>query len=200
MQTVRPSHDFDLRRAKFLLGVAYRNVGRFAQARDALAWALRDYESHEPADRPVVLEAQEQWGRLLLDHPRSAEDSAAARAALGRVIAAGGRTAAYTTALAEAHADLARDWLRLGKTADAGREMTAAESALRRIKAEYDVRIADELLLLKGEILAAQGRLPEARAAAADAMRAGELHDSPQSPQISRAQLLIASLGPPSAT
>jgi len=76
--TARPRHDYDLRRLQSILGDAYDAAGRIDAARAALQWALRDYDAHEPRDRPAVLEARERWGRFLIEHPRGAEGDAAA--------------------------------------------------------------------------------------------------------------------------
>ena len=64
--TARPRHDYDLRRLQSILGDAYGAAGRIDAARAALQWALRDYDAHEPRDRPAVLEALERWGRFLI--------------------------------------------------------------------------------------------------------------------------------------
>jgi eukaryotic-like serine/threonine-protein kinase len=147
--TARPRHDYDRRHAQLLLGTAYEGVGRVDEARDALQWALRDYEAHEPVDRPGVLEARVRWGSFLLQHPRGADDQAAAQAALGRVIADAGAAGRYTPAVAEAHMSLARLALRAGRVADARREVDAAEQALKEMRATYDVRLRDQLSQLK---------------------------------------------------
>ena len=148
------------------LAVIYSNHGdalsKIDAARAALQWALRDYDAHEPRDRPAVLEARERWGRFLIEHPRGAEDDAAAHEALHRVLADAQAAARYTAA-ARAHADLAQLALHRGDAAAAVDEVDIAARALREIQSDYDVRIDDELLLIKSEALAAPRRLPEAR-------------------------------------
>ena len=192
--TVRPRHDYDLRHVRLLLGNAYDGAGRIDEARDALQWVLSDYESNEPNGRPGVVESRERWARFLLDHPHGGDDLAVARAALSRVLTDGIAVAPYTTALAEAHADLARMALNEGHAEAALSELNAAESALSRVKSVYDVRVADDLVLLNSEILTALRRLPEARAAAALALQLARRHDSPQSLRVSRANAHFAKL------
>jgi serine/threonine protein kinase/tetratricopeptide (TPR) repeat protein len=192
--TVRPRHDYDLRHAHLLLGDAYDGAGRIDEARQALQWALHDYESSEPHSRPSVVESRERWARFLLDHPRTLADASAARTELNRVLVDAIAAAPYTTALAEAHADLARMALNDGHAAAALSELSAAETALSRVKSVYDVRIADDLLLQKSEVLTALRRLPEARAAAALALQSAQRHDSAQSPRVSRASAQLAKL------
>jgi serine/threonine protein kinase/tetratricopeptide (TPR) repeat protein len=196
----RPRHDYDQRRVRQQLGDAYEGAGRIDEAREALQSALRDYESNEPNARPGVVESRERWARFLLEHPRGSDDLAAARTALNDVLADGIAVAPYTTALALAHADLAGIALNDGHAAAALRELTASESALGRVKSVYDVRIADDLVLLRSQILAALHRLPEARAAAALAMQSAQRHNSAQSARLSRANALVAKLAGSSAS
>ena len=192
--TVRPRHEYDVRRAHRLLGEAYDAVGRHEEARASLQLALGDYDAHEPHDRPEVLEVRERWAHVLLEYPRDDADMAAARDSLERVLTEGAAAAPHTAALALAHEDLAQMALNSGQASAALQELQRAESALGRITAVYDVRIADDILLLRAEALAALRRLPEARAAATQALLLTRSHDAAQSARVSRASSLVARL------
>lgn len=193
--TARPRHDYDLRETQLWLGNAYEAVGRTDDARQALQWSLHDFETNQPANRPGVLEARERWARFLLDHPRSEEDTAVAYANLKRVLADGAATSAYTVALVQAHADLARAALHGGQAAAALAEFEAAEHELSQVRCVHDVRIADDLELLHSSILAAMQRLPEAREAASLALKLAQRHDAGDSERVRRASAQLASLG-----
>lgn len=190
----RPRHDYDLRRLQSLLGNAYEEVARIDDARTALQWALQDYDTHESHGRPGVLEARERWARFLIDHPRGAGDAASANEALRQVLVDARAAAAYTVAVARTHADLARQALKSGHAADALKEANAADAALRQVRSVHDVRIEDEVMLVKSEALAAQQRLTEARSTAALALASALRHGGPQGAGVRRARTLLSRL------
>jgi serine/threonine protein kinase/tetratricopeptide (TPR) repeat protein len=194
VMTVRPLHDFDLRHLQMLLADAYEQIGRLDAARSSLQWALEDYEAHEPRGRPSVLEAQERWARFLIDHPRDPTDLDAAGKVLGRVVEDAQPVSRYTVARARAHIDLARLALADSRP-DAGLlESDAAATALRDVQSVHDVRIEDDVVLVRAEALARLHRLPEARACATAALTAALRHDGPRSVGMLRAQALVGRL------
>ncbi len=193
----RPRHDFDVRSAEELLGDAYDAVGRTDDARSSLQAALEDYAAHEPGSRPAALEARERWARFLIDHPRGAQDEADARATLSGLLKDAASSARYTAAPARAQADLAKLELRRADAAAAFQRIQFAEAALRDIQAVYDVRVAEEILLMRAEVLVALQRIPEARAAAGQALAQALRHGPAQGANSLRARAILARLPTP---
>jgi tetratricopeptide (TPR) repeat protein len=193
--TERPQHDYDLRQLQLRLGDAYEQSGRIDAARASLQTALQDYETHEAHGRPSVVEAQERWARFLLDHPREAADVDTAVGVLQAVLADARQFGAFTVAPARAHVDLARVALNRSQPGVALRETELAAGALREVRSLYDVRVEDELLLVKSEALAALNHVADARAGAASALASALQHDGPSSLDLGRAQALLRRLG-----
>ncbi len=193
--TERPQHDYDLRHLQLLLGDAYEQTGRIDAARSSLQSAVEDYETHEPHGRPSVLEAQERWARFLIDHPRDGTDLETAARVLHRVLVDAQPVGAFTVAPARAHVDLAQLALKQKRSDDALYETELAADVLRQVRSVYDVRLEDQLMLVKSEALAALEHLPEARSGAASALASALRHDAPGSTDIRRAQALVQRLG-----
>jgi tetratricopeptide (TPR) repeat protein len=193
--TERPQHDYDLRHLRLRLGDAYEQTGWIDSARSSLQSAVQDYETHEPRGRPSVVEAQERWARFLIEHPREATDVETSVGLLQNVLADAQEFGAFTVAPARAHIDLARVELHRNQPDHALLETELAESALRKVRSLYDVRIKDDLLLIKSEALAALNHVSDARSGAASALASALQHDGPRSPYLRRAQALLRRLG-----
>ena len=193
--TEHPQHDYDLRYLQLRLGEAYEQTDQIDAARASLQSAFQEYESHEPRGRPSVLEAQERWARFLIDHPRDAKDLETAVEVLHGVLIDAQRYGTFTVAAARAHIDLAQLALNRNRADDALGEVELAASALKEIRSLFDVRIKDELLLIKSEALAALNRLAEARSGAASALASAIGHDGPHSADVRRAQAVARQIG-----
>ena len=183
-----PQHDYDLRHLQLLLGDAYDQTARIDAARSSLLSADHDYETHEPHGHPAVVEARERWARFLIDHPRDATDLETAARVLHGVLVDAQPVGTYTVAAARAHVDLAQLALNRNRSDEALYETQLAADALRQVRSLYDVRLEDEVMLIKSEVLAALGHLPEARSGAASALASALRHDAPRSTDIRRAQ------------
>jgi len=192
--TIRPQHDYDLRQLQLLLGAAYEQTDRIDAARASLQAAVQDYEAHEPRGRPALLEAQEHWARFLIDHPQDAAEPDTAARLLQGVLVDAGPFGAFTVAVARARIDLARLALNRHRSGDALEEAERAADALRQVRSLHDVRLEDELTLVRSEALAALDRPDEARAGAAAALAAALRHDGPHSTDLHRAQALVRRL------
>ncbi len=192
--TERPQHDYDLRQLRLLLGDAYEQTGRIDVARSSLESAFKEYVMREPPGRPSVVEAQERWARFLIDHPRDAADLETAARVLHEVLVDAQAFGIFTVAAARAHLDLAQSALNLNRPDDALHETELAANALRQVRSLYDVRLEDELILIKSEALAALNHLPEARSGAATALASALRHDAPRSIAIRRVQALVRRL------
>jgi tetratricopeptide (TPR) repeat protein len=195
VRTERPQHDYDLRRLQLRLGDAYEQTGQIDAARSSLQSALQDYEAHEAHGRPSVVEAQERWARFLIDHPREGTDPETSDRVLQGVLVGARQFGTFTVAEARAHIDLARLALNRDQPDHALQETELADRALREVQSLYDVRIEDDLLLIKSEALAALNDASDARAGAAAALASALRHDGPHSTDLSRAQALVRRFG-----
>jgi tetratricopeptide (TPR) repeat protein len=192
--TEHPQHDYDLRHLQLLLGDAYEQTGRIDSARASLQSAVQDYETHEPHGRPSVVEAEERWARFLIDHPRDATDLDMAPRVLRGVLVDAQPVGTFTVAAARAHLDLAQLALKRNRSDDALYETELAADALRQVRSLYDVRLEDEVMLIKSEALAALGHLPDARSGAVSALASALRHDAARSSDLRRAQALVRRL------
>jgi hypothetical protein len=62
------------------------------------------------------------------------------------------------------------------------------------IISEYDVRLRADIMLVRAQVLAAEGLATEARTLATRALTAMERSDSSQSPRLTQARTLLATL------
>jgi serine/threonine-protein kinase len=186
-----PPEENMVRRLQGLLGAAYDQAGRTQDARAMLKIA-RDAWLRDGIPGTVdTLAAQERWAGFLLDEG----ERAAAAAEFGAVLAAAHGAASAPVALAAA--GLARIALGAGRTEDAERLSARAMSTMAAIISEYDVRLRADIMLVRAQVLAAEGLATEARTLATRALTAMERSDSSQSPRLTQARTLLATLRSP---
>jgi serine/threonine-protein kinase len=171
-----PRDDFDLRVVRWRLGDALDRVGRTAEARTALAWALADGIAHVKPDRQPLLAIRERWGRFLLDHG----DAAGGVVQFDEVVRQG-RDRRWTH-VALAHAGLARVALERHDAAAALRESATALDLWDHRQGFYDVRMGPYLQRIRADALAAVGRRDEGQRLEDAAWAASEKFDAPESP------------------
>ncbi len=160
--TERPMREADLRSLHISLGDAYDRAGRTDEARATLSAATQEYLAREPRDSPTALAARERWARFNLEHATAASARQAARADLEQIIADVGAHGTDTSAVALAHADLARLAIDQSDLATAGTEAQLAQRALDAVRALHDVRDQSYVWRVRSEVAARQGDEPAA--------------------------------------
>jgi hypothetical protein len=189
-ETLLHGHDEqNLRRTRVLLGDAYDQAGRTADARAVLESARADWLAYGPAGGTGALGARERWARFLAAHG----EGASARAEFTAVVAAAHGQPMAASALAQA--GLARLALAAGAVGEADAASQSALRTLADVTLEYDVRAWVWVRLARAECLAATGRAPEARALAQGALADALAWDAPQSGQVAAARALVARIG-----
>jgi tetratricopeptide (TPR) repeat protein len=188
-ETRRHSRDEpNVRRTEGFLGDAYDQVGRTVEARSMLKAARDEFLRDGSPDAKFTLAAQERWGWFLLDHG----EPAAAAGEFNAVLAAAHGMASVQAAMAAA--GLARIALAAGSLASAESWSTRAMSLLAATTGDYNVRLRADIWMVRAQVLAAAGRLGEARALAGRAVAASEHTDFPESVRLAHAKALLASL------
>ena len=175
----------DLRRLRLVLGNAYDQLGRVADARRTLQAAADEFAAVEPADKQTAMAARERWGRFLMargqfdaaqtqfdsvlaqDHGRHLAHTALAQAGLGAVALARGQTAQAL----ELSADAWRQWL--------------------AVRGFRDVRMGPYLRRMHARALLAAGDVAAARATAQAALGESLRYDAPEAASISEARALL---------
>jgi len=171
-----PRDDFDLRLVRMRLGDALDRLGRTAEARAKLSWALGDYIAHEKPERQQTLAARERWGRFLLDQG----DTAAATAQFDEIVRqARDRKLSH---IALAHGDLARAALTHKDVDTALVESALALELWEHREGFYDVRMGPYLQRIRADALGKAGKLDEAQRLEDVAWAASEKFDAPESP------------------
>jgi serine/threonine protein kinase/tetratricopeptide (TPR) repeat protein len=179
--TERPKREFDLRMLLATLGDAYDRAGRTEEARDTLSAAVQEYLSREPHDSPEGLAARERLARFNLDHATDASARNAARAELIAIIADAGQHSADTSAVALAHADLARLAAEQKDFTTAASELELSQRALDTVRALHDVRDQSYIWRARSEIATLQGDEPAARRWRKLVTEANQHYDAPSS-------------------
>jgi serine/threonine-protein kinase len=168
-----------------VLGDAYDQVGRTAEARGLLLASRDEWIRFGVAHGPATLGARERWARFLLDHGEGTAAAAEFRAVLALAegpLAPASLAASGLARIALAHHDLA--------VADS---MSArATDILGSATLQYDVRARVDVWRTRAEVLLAVGRIAEARAWAQKAVSAAEAFDAPASPRLARARMTAA--------
>jgi serine/threonine-protein kinase len=179
-------HDeVNLRRTEQQLGDAYDQVGRTAEARAMLKAARDEFLQYGNPGGEMTLNAEERWGRFLLDHG----DSTGAAHEFGAILQqAGGKPCA---AAAMALAGLARIALASGDLASADRRSADAMAKMAASTTSYDVRLRVDTALVRAQVLLALGRRDEARTLAAEAVENAKLWYAPGAAQIGRAVAVL---------
>jgi serine/threonine protein kinase/tetratricopeptide (TPR) repeat protein len=155
--TERPMRDFDLRKLRIALGDAYDRAGRIDEAREIMSLAVQEFIAREPANSPDALEARERWARFNLDHQSEAGAQTAESSDLAKVIADAGARAADTSAVALAHADLARLAVARGDAGAAASESESSQRALDAVRALHDVRNQTYIWRVRSQVAAFRG-------------------------------------------
>lgn len=138
--TDRPIREFDLRMVREALGVAYDRAGRTDEARENLTAAAQEYLSREPHNSPDGLKARERLARFNIDHPGDLTERTAIRADLNQIVVDAGARAIDTSAVALAHADLARLAAEQSDLTTAAAELESSQRSLDAVRALHDVR------------------------------------------------------------
>jgi hypothetical protein len=182
---LHPKDESNLRVAQGLLGDAYDQAGRTAEARALLQEARDAWVRYGVPAAPLTLGARERWARFLLDH----NEQGAARAECEDIlrVAAG----AASAPAARAQADLARVALAQGDAAAAGRLSAQALQTIDAVRTGYDMRARIDLRLTRAEILLAEARKPEAAALASGALSEARGTDFPTSARLARALAMV---------
>lgn len=170
----------DLRQLRGVLGDAYDRAGRTADAARMLESAYDETMAQGAADSPQVLAIRERWGRFRLDQG----DTGTAQAQFAQVLAqAQGRT---LSAVALAHAGMARLALARGDADAALAASTRALALWDRVTGLYDVRTGVRLRRIHADVLAARGDTAAAQRIEDAAARDSARYDAPASPTRSR--------------
>ena len=173
-------YEFDLRRVRRQIGDALDRLGRFDEARQALAWALADAQAHDQPASQELASTRERWARFQLDRG----DLPGAQASFAKVIAQAGRKTWVQVALAQA--GQARAALAQG---DGPAALALSESALLRWgqrSGRFDIRMQAYLWRVRAVVLDRLGRPEEARALRDQALAAARRTDSPTSPTLTQ--------------
>jgi tetratricopeptide (TPR) repeat protein len=176
-----------VRRTEAQLGDAYDQVGRIDDARIMLRAARDEFLRYGNPGKRMTLGAEERWGRFLLDHKEpgaAAEFQAVLRQSNG----------APSIATAMAASGLARIALASGAMPEADRNSGLALSLMEQTTMLYDVRERVDIWLVRAQVLAALGRVADARDFAARAVTSARDWDAPGSAQIARAAAVMASI------
>jgi serine/threonine-protein kinase len=183
---LRPTEEFSLRHAQYLLGDAYDQGGRMAEARTLLQTVRNDSVLYDMPAGEHALGARERWARFLLDHG----EPDAARAECDQILAVAADTASAPAALAQA--DLARIALAGGDSTAADHHSAQAIQTIDAVKLGYDLRVRTDIWLTRAEILLAIGQKPQAAELAARALAAVQASDAPASPRLARALAVVS--------
>jgi serine/threonine-protein kinase len=182
---LHPTEEFSLRHAQSLLGDAYDQAGRAAEARALLQTVRNDSVRYDIPAGEHALGARERWARFLLDHGEQDAAGAECNDILG--VAAG--VASAPAALARA--DLARIALAHGDSTSADRLSEQAIQTIDAVKLGYDVRARTDIWLTRAETLLANGQRPQAAKLAARALAAAQGSDTTGSPRLARARAIV---------
>ncbi len=183
---LHPKDESNLRVAQGLLGDAYDQAGRTAEARALLQTARNDWVRYGVPAGALTLGARERWARFLLDH----DEQAAARAECDDILRVGAGAASAPAALAQA--DLARIALAQGDNAGADHLSAQAMQTIDAVRLGYDVRARTDIWLTRAEALLANGQKPQAADLAVRALAAARLSDAPTSARLARSLAIVA--------
>lgn len=161
--TERPTREFDLPMLRVALGDACDRAGRSDEARDNLSAAVQEYLAREPHNSPDGLAARERLARFNLEHSGDAAARSAVRAELVQIIADAGLRAIDTSAVALAHADLARLAAGQKDIVTATSESELSQRALDTVRALHDVRDQSYVWRVRSEVATLRGDEPAAR-------------------------------------
>ena len=174
-----------LRRTHLLLGDAYEQLGRSAQARRTLEQAYGEYVAAEQPERQTRMAATERWARLRI----AQGEPAAAKALFAAVLEQDqGRHLAHT---ALAQAGLARVALAQGDVAAALAASQAARDDWAAVRGFRDVRMGVYIDRVRARVLLAAGHTAGARALAESALAASLRYDAPSAPSVAEARALL---------
>jgi serine/threonine-protein kinase len=183
-----PRDETDVRDAERILGDAYDLLGRTEQARPLLRAARDAAIKFGTPDGIVNLSQRERWGRFLMDHG----EPAAATAELTEVLK--NTHGAPTAIAASAKAALGLIALNAGNLPEADASSAQAMALIASAPRSYDVRVRVRIWLARVRILQATGNISKALSLAADALKAAQIYDAPESPQLAQASDLYRSL------
>ncbi len=175
----------NLRRTEALLGDAYDQVGRTAEARALLLTARNEFLRFGNPGMPMTVAAQERWARFLLDHGETDAAKAEFTAALQQA------NGAASAGAAMAEAGLARIALAAGDTKAADAHSARAQQDLDATTVAYDVRQRVEIWLVRAQTLLELGQQNAALDLATRALNSAMAWDAPGSPQITRARVVV---------
>jgi Tfp pilus assembly protein PilF len=182
---VHPRDEQNLRRTEGVLGDAYDQVGRTAEARTLLRQARDEWLRYGPVRGAQSLAASERWGRFLLDHGEAREAGAEFQAVLDQ------SPTPPVIATALANAGLARIAVMNDDLASADHQSAKAMDLLGQINQEYDVRLGVQVWLVRAAVLRRLGRTADAHALAQKALDAATQYDAPGSARIKAANDLL---------
>ncbi len=178
-------YDFQLPRARAVLGDAYDRAGRIADAERTLKSSLGQRVADGAPGAQPVLAIRERWGRFLLDQGRIDEAQVQFEEVLRN---ADGRKLSH---VALAHADLAR-------VALARRDIQAAFTASSRAMELWkevigfrDMRMGPQIWLIHSDVLLQSGDVIAAREWARKALEARLSYDAPESESIVQARAAV---------
>ncbi len=176
-----PQHQDERWRVRGEIGRAQADLGRWAEARTAIAGALDDFAAAFPPDNPRVLEQRVAWGRFLSE--RLEDDAARAQFALVVEQARGRRL--ESAALAQA--GLAELAARRGDAGEAMARSAAALDTFAHVTGARDVRTAPRLELARADALRLGGDAAGARTFAQRALDELRRYDAPDSAAVAQA-------------
>jgi serine/threonine-protein kinase len=182
---LHPRDEPNVRRAELQLGDAYDQVGRVEDARALLRAARDEFLRYANPGMPYTVGAQERWGRFLLDHGHPQEAAAEFTAALASAHGAASAQAAM------AASGLARVALAAGALPEAEAQSARALALLDATEGIYDARLRVEIWMVRAQVLAAGGRMPQAQALAEKAVAAATQYDAPVSRQLARVRAVL---------
>jgi eukaryotic-like serine/threonine-protein kinase len=180
--TERPMREFDLRMLLTALGDAYDRAGRTDEARENLSAAVKEYLAREPRDSPTGLAARERLARFNLEHPTDATARGITRTDLMQIISDAGQRAIDTSAVALAHADLARLAAEQKDLTTATSEAELSQRALEAVRALHDVRDQSYIWRVRRDIATQRGDEPAASTWAKLVDEANARYDVPADP------------------
>ncbi len=186
-----PPEENMVRRLEGLLGDAYDQAGRAADARAMLQAARDEWLRYGVPGTADTLAAAVRWASFQLAQGETAPAVAEFRAVLAQ------SNGAPSAPAARAAAGLAQAALAAGDLPAADANSASAMRLLGATTQEYDVRVRIDVWLVRAEILRALGRIDAARGLAERAAKAAEAWDAPGSAQPARAHALLSRLAPP---
>lgn len=177
--TERPMRELDLRMLHTVLGDAYDRAGRTDEARESLSLAVEEYLAREPRDSPTALAARERLARLNLEHSADPATKSATRADLVHIIADAGARTNDTSAVALAHADLARLAAEQSDLTTAATEAELSQRAFDAVRALHDVRDQSYIWRVQSEVARLRGDETTASLLARRVAEADQRYDAP---------------------